>query len=78
VESCPSSTFDLLLATNTPQELNITESPNMGIRLDSPEEIVTIPPIDSIPDGPEDKPTPGPLLVCGVSNDQTIAGTVGD
>jgi len=35
----------------------------MGIRLDSPEEVITFPPIDSIPDGPEDKPTPGPLLV---------------
>jgi len=34
----------------------------MGIRLDSPEEVITFPPIDSIPDGPEDKPTPGPLL----------------
>ena len=39
----------------------------MGIRLDSPEEVITSPPIDSIPDGPEDKPTPGPLLVCRVS-----------
>ena len=36
----------------------------MGVRLDSPEEVITFPPIDSIPDGPEDKPTPGPLLVC--------------
>jgi hypothetical protein len=36
----------------------------MGIRLDSLEEVVTFPPMESIPDGPEDKPTPGPLLVC--------------
>ncbi|KAI0260927.1 NADP-dependent oxidoreductase domain-containing protein [Gloeopeniophorella convolvens] len=34
----------------------------MGIPLDSPEEVFTLPPIDAIPDGPEDKPTPGPLL----------------
>ncbi|KAH9991494.1 NADP-dependent oxidoreductase domain-containing protein [Russula vinacea] len=30
----------------------------MGIRLDSPEEVITFPPMESIPDGPEDKPTP--------------------
>jgi len=36
----------------------------MGIRIDTPEEVITFPPIDSIPDGPEDQPTPGPLLVC--------------
>lgn len=35
----------------------------MGIRLDTPEEVITFPPVDSIPDGPEDKPSPGPLLV---------------
>ena len=35
----------------------------MGIRLNSPEEIITFPLIDFIPDGPEDRPTPGPLLV---------------
>ena len=35
----------------------------MGIRLDTPEEVITLPPVDSIPDGPEDKPSPGPLLV---------------
>jgi len=40
----------------------------MGIRLDSPEEVFTFPPIDSIPDGPEDKPTPGPLPVCPLSH----------
>lgn len=34
----------------------------MGIRLDSPEGVITLPPIDSIPDGPDDRPTPGPLL----------------
>jgi len=34
----------------------------MGIQLDSVDEDITFPPIDSIPDGPEDKPTPGPLL----------------
>ncbi len=36
----------------------------MGIRLDSPEEIITFPLIDPIPDGPENKHIPGPLLVC--------------
>ena len=35
----------------------------MGIRLNSPEEVITLPPIDSVPDDSEDKPTPGPLLV---------------
>lgn len=35
----------------------------MGVPLDSPEEVITFPPIDTIPDGPEDQPTPGPLLV---------------
>ncbi|KAH9987899.1 NADP-dependent oxidoreductase domain-containing protein [Russula compacta] len=34
----------------------------MGMRLDTVEEVITLPPIDSIPDGPEDKPTLGPLL----------------
>ncbi|KAI0253161.1 NADP-dependent oxidoreductase domain-containing protein [Lactifluus subvellereus] len=34
----------------------------MGVPLDSPEELITFPPIDTIPDGPEDQPTPGPLL----------------
>ena len=40
----------------------------MGIRLDSPEEVINFPPIGSIPDGPEDKPTPGPLPVCHLSH----------
>lgn len=40
----------------------------MGIQLDSPEEVIIFPPIDSIPDSPEDKPTPGPLLVCNLSH----------
>jgi hypothetical protein len=35
----------------------------MGIRLDSPEEVIASLPIDAIPDGPEDKPIPGPLPV---------------
>ncbi len=35
----------------------------MGVRLDSPEEIITFPPIESILDDPEDKPTSGPLPV---------------
>jgi len=35
----------------------------MGIQLDSPEEVITFPLIDSTPDGPEDKPTPGPVPV---------------
>ena len=35
------------------------------MKLDSPDpEVTTFPAIESIPDGPEDKPTPGPLLVC--------------
>ncbi|KAI9510973.1 Aldo/keto reductase [Russula earlei] len=34
----------------------------MGIQLDSPEEVIAFSPIDTIPDGPEDKPAPGPLL----------------
>jgi hypothetical protein len=35
----------------------------MGIPLDSPEEVIIFPPIDTILDGPEDQPTLGPLLV---------------
>lgn len=34
----------------------------MGMKLDSPEEVITFPPIRSIPDDPEDKPIPGQLL----------------
>ncbi|KAI9455792.1 Aldo/keto reductase [Lactarius psammicola] len=34
----------------------------MGMKLDSPEVVITFPPIESIPDGPEDKPTPGLIL----------------
>ncbi|KAN0131040.1 Aldo/keto reductase [Lactarius tabidus] len=33
----------------------------MGMNLDSPDTVIIFPPIESIPDGPEDKPTPGPL-----------------
>ncbi|KAH9167620.1 Aldo/keto reductase [Lactarius sanguifluus] len=34
----------------------------MGMKLDSPDEGITFPAIESVPDGPEDKPTPGLLL----------------
>jgi hypothetical protein len=40
----------------------------MGIPLDSPEEVIDFPPIDTIPDGPEDQPTPGSLLVCWIAS----------
>lgn len=34
----------------------------MGIKLGTPDIVITFPPMESIPDGPEDKPTPGPQL----------------
>ncbi|KAF8257694.1 Aldo/keto reductase family-domain-containing protein [Lactarius quietus] len=34
----------------------------MGMKLDSQDTVIIFPPIESIPDGPEDKPTAGPLL----------------
>jgi hypothetical protein len=52
----------------------------MGMRLDSTDEDIQVsfPPIDSIPDGPEDKPTPGPLLVCVVLSDIESESELGE
>lgn len=35
------------------------------VPLDSPQPVYNIPPLATIPDGPEDKPVPGKLMVCG-------------
>lgn len=36
----------------------------MVARLDAPQPVFTLPPIEDIPDDADDKPEPGPALVC--------------
>ena len=64
-------TYLLTFVELQPHYLNSSSTPTMAtalnpnpVMLDSPQPVYNIPPLTTIPDGPEDKPIPGKPMVC--------------